>query len=121
MSSVTFKHSSDMASWPWEARQDSGEALGPGSGMKDSALPGGPVISPALLQGALQWPAEPELALSWFLSKWFPGKALLPWEHMSNYSTCKKPLISQLGWNTSPLQSEWCLLGFYPTHDQIFE
>lgn len=46
---------------------------------------------------------------------------MLPWEHMSNYSTCRKSLISQLGWNILLSAEQTCILFFHLHHDQLFE
>ena len=54
-------------------------------------------------------------------SRRFPGRSRLPWEHPSNYSACRKSLISQLGWNTSLLQSKNHLLGVHLPHNRSFE
>lgn len=44
----------------------------------------------------------------------------LPWEHTSNYSTCRKSPISQLGWNVPSARQQWPL-GFLLTHAQVPE
>lgn len=56
-----------------------------------------------------------------FPSKPFPGKALLPWELTSNYSTCRK-ITYQPTWLEHIASAEQTLLlGFVLAHDQILE
>lgn len=52
--------------------------------------------------GPTQGPTVPSRARAFLSLQRFPGKALLPWEHSTNYSALQKITYSQLGWNTFP-------------------
>lgn len=70
----------------------SGQRTGRGSaGGGGAASTGNAVFSVSRLA-----PQSPRWPLSSASSRRFPEKALLPWEHTSNYSACRKSLSANL-------------------------